>query len=822
MWTRLAVKPQYPNKRLSHSSTWKWKKLRNSPVYTYNVFDCQNQKPDARFSEPRAVVYLSCSNPKALFDDMIIARHKNIITQFEGKEFFSFILSSRPFVTKQFLQQLWTKESQISLSIQQVDDWRIRLGLTALYDDNDAKETVQRILRLIHQVEPLPVSIFDVYTTLTEKDFVETEALQQIPFDPKYDPTYFKNSQYTLPFTGYVGNFREDDAHIRATVPMIHQCILTHDQEKIADLLKQNPESANKKDPFGIMAYELVHHLGPKSLYLLFAQARQYCVSRSTGDRHVKQFDAHCLRGGGYEAPKAEDSKKRHKKIIEYLSLYQGPTPQRSCFHQACIDGNLKEVQKGLVLSPESLDAQDPRGYTPLLLAAANGHAALVQWLIDKGASYTSKYHTNVLGTQHTLRLIENAATPEVMQVILKYHAQPFEVNNRLLLAIQEHDLLMARYLSYYLKKWPQYKGLSALELAISLSVINGTAMVETLLMSHKDPLPEGPYDVDLSAYLLKNGFYENQSSLLDVDEAVVPLLQAHNKRIENKKKKAAHYIKLSSEYLANNQIISSFGSEHLTVHAVLKRTGSLSEDERSSISMLFFNNFEMFFENTAERQQAYFFKALEDSDERPSYIHLFYHEQRLIFFMTFEYFEVDHKLIFHGKLTASLQDQTYASQNFVALVMRTAIACKQIHQDKEVLFYCKAIFPGLGLSAAIPHQNILYFPKHQHHIHKQLVEKIVAATGEQLRDEKIVAKLKLKGACRVEKNNQVLHFFKDMTGGDEKDSMPVCFAINHGVIEEYKVILERHHIDADSLSAYSALWQACMSETTLKPRAKY
>lgn len=798
-------------------------KVHTSASYNYNIASCEGIQPDSRFIEARCIVYTKNKNPRAIFDDMIISRHKNRIKQLGGKELISFTVTARTSVGKQMLTLLCAQKRRPRIHLDLTNDARIRVGITTTCVNEEDKALLLEMLKIIHATSPIPENLFCALPSLMAETFEETEAIRALPVDLKIRPVFFNNTSCTLKFGGYsFAHFKEDDATIERDLPLIHQAVLNHEYQIVKKILEQNPEMANKKDPWGIPAHRLALGLGPLPLYELFVAARQKCISFSESDRdqkHVDRFILPTWEETGHNAVIAMGCSRESAEIKfaqykeNYVTLMNSPKPTRSILHLACINGDIQTVKDTLLIQPERLNEQDARGYTPLLLAAANGHADTVRWLLAKGASYELTSYERPLDGPYTYCLIDHAATPEVLQAILKVTTNQKTLKQKLVSAIEHNDIRMALRLADYLKENFNYRGLSALDLAMKLSGYNGIELVENLLLLHDEFVPEGPYDTDLRDYIESKVLFKIEDPLMSNMDARIPgLLEEHNKKIMHKQHKKEERIKLHNEYIEkeNNsvQLVSEFHSKDLSIQSVFKRVSSLSEDERKNVHQLFFSNFEMMYENTSENKQKYLKKALDEDEDKPAFINLFYENNALIAFMTFELIFSENTIIFHGKLAANANEVSYTTQRLISLSFRAICAIKLLTQEnKKVFVYVKAIHPGLGLCAVLPNIQPDFFPKYQNSISESFVQKIVEKTDETMVDGKILAKLRIKNERPIDTKNPTVRFFSTETGGEVKDAMPVCYEITQEVMEHYVESYKHHHIDSLSMRNFALLW---------------
>lgn len=125
--------------------------------------------------------------------------------------------------------------------------------------------------------------------------------------------------------------------------------------------------------------------------------------------------------------------------------------------HSAAQWGLVKMVARQVELQPESVNAPDTQGWTPLMLASSRGHIAVVAWLLEHGAcphtqdldGFTALTHaaTGRRGKPEVLRMLleRGGADPNVACAwgstpLMEAAALGFEERVRVLLALHPRE----------------------------------------------------------------------------------------------------------------------------------------------------------------------------------------------------------------------------------------------------------------------------------------------------------------------------------------------------------------------------------------------
>ncbi len=817
-------------------SDWLVRQLKKDSAISANVTSDASFKFDPRFNEAIVIFSFVCVNPAIPISELVITRHKNRrdnVPQLDGAV--SILVYAKAAVAKRALEPFQKEKVYCQIAYDYVDDRCARLGLVAGTKTEKGAGQLKNILDLLNKMCPFSEVMQQQIDCLMNPEITEGKAVPGVQLDEKAEPVYFNSYRAKLTWGACYQRFHPKyDMEIVSELPKIHQDILNQDIPSIRDKLTKNPELAYQRDPFGKEAYELAVVVGPLELFKLFYAALKKIPAHSSSNFHrIRNFrvlietwentglNSIIFLGDVKKALKEDRFGKSRKKYLEILAQ---PAPVRSELHKACLHGNTDFVKTQITANPDLIESQDPRGFTPLLLALVAGNAELTHWLIHKGANLEPVEFTFDDGVRVIYRPIEHASSPKVMEILLHYFVDPsvHDINDRLIQAIKSNDVKMVTYMLYYLHELPSECGLTALELAIKYSCREnyGTEVLSVMLEYYDKEVSHGPYDVDIKEYMLK--FVDEDSAIMDVHgpyalnitPAVRDMLIAHNQRIrkyirlKNQRPKVFGEVSVTSD----GKIHEVFKYKNKNLDLVIMPMSDLTDEDKSEISRIFFYNFKMFGSDSEGQRLKYLQKSVfptKNSSNKNYYIAMMKNADNLIAFVMFEKMLVDDKCIFYFKLAAN--DPGYPSMGFLTLTFRVPLAYKKNHPNEKVFIYFKSIPPGYGI-CTLP-KNVVFFPKY--HFSHSLIDKIVQLTGDALHTKTIQVRLEVLAARKPSKENFALRYYTHIVGPGTENAMAVCMEVNDQAIQSYLQELEYYDITQQELTIFARAWD-CFATTNL------
>lgn len=815
------------------ASAWRPRQLRNSLVYSFNIAAYNGRSDtDPKYHPPLYILSLVNTNPKCCLDEVVIARHQNRSADPSYNHLISIQARARIGVSQKMWDAFFKQKGLMTyLPTNYTQDARPRIALT---DTCDSTLRLDKFIDFINELAPLSTEITQQINSLMiprDDNDVVANLPHKFPYDEKASPPYFQHAAAQMPANGgarerYYDRF---DDTIVEHLPPIHQAILNRDYQTINSLLAQDPELANMKDPWGEEAHFLAQTVGPLDLFKLFYEARKKIKSYSLGDEDQKQIDYHWLKHkeADYREPTAIDFK-------SYLQKIQQPIPVRSPLHAACRDGNIDLVKQILTQSPERLEEQDPRGYTPLIIAMAKNHTDVVRWLLQKGASTQEvMFWFSRPGVEakslFCFHPADHASTPEIMELILYYSVDPHIFHENLAKAIRENNIPMAKCMLYYLKKLPIYRGLTALEYALQQSAKHGSALLSSLLNFYDDYVPEGEYDLNITE-LVRTKFRSDPTHTspdspyaYNISPEIADMLKKHNTKIERLEYIRANKQKLlSDEFIETKGVIKSkfLAADGTEIISIIKPLSMITHEdspnnpfsERAQLKKIFLNCFKMCGNDIPESQEKYITDAFIKDDHTPNeseqYINLFKVKEKLISFFTFEIKESIHPdynefTLFHAKLAGN--EDIPAAKELANLAFRVPLAMMELEPKMKLFNFFKAIPPGNGLRL-IP-KFVRFFPKYV--LSSDFMMHIVSLVGEQLNDKTMPAKLEVITSRQNTKSTFVFDYFEHIVPAGTKAGMATCFKFDELTIKEYMDEFAYNDIHENNNSEFASCWSA-------------
>lgn len=800
------------------ANRWTPHRFEGRQIYTRHTAHCiypENQWLDYRFHTPTYMVSYHCEGKKSCVGEVVIARHKNSHVGFKKDDIISMVAILRTGVIDRFSNESkeYTKKTPVNyyyITHNFIDDRRAKFGITTSCLDPNEKAKLSGFLQMIHSIEPIDEEMNN-----------EIEAIMADDFDPKQPvsgrletfsdlkPVYFQHHENILHWGGVFQRYHsEEDKELIREIPEIHMAILNKENNKIIKMLEENPKLANKKDPWGTEAHDLASDLCSLEIFEYFVEARERCgaysrtdksrqdnyyigiaYAKSNGNDRIGIFFSSTGKESPYKKGSSILARKRVEMTADYFS--KELPPEREALHQACIAGNDDLVFSILSDNPTRINEQDPRGYTPLLLAVANGHFKLSEWLIDNHASLD--VIESPLPRSGSISLMENAKTPEIIELLMHHGIDPHPwYNDRLIEAIRDHNTTMVKYLLYYYTmELPTYRGLTALEYALQLSEENGPEIVSLMLSHSIENVPQGPYDLHLREKTIEEAGPDEKPTFLDegspflinITPEVVKLLEEHNNRIDQQHAKDLKKPKWQADkiLLENQQLIEEFKNENITITSVMKPLSTLCDAELQKVGELFCTNFEFtsLNDNIEDLKKHLYENELQIDKPGNKYINLFYDGDKLVSFIAFELKQSSHPIckggftLFHGILGATLPDSKYANCGFASLAFRVPLALSLMQRDHRFYLFTQTLKPGYVLG--IFPRFVSFYPKNNIplDLNKHIANLVgVDLAGKTIPLQRIRVKPRLLPTVEKTERNHVFEYFHHIIPfGD--DAMP-------------------------------------------------
>jgi ankyrin repeat protein len=805
---RLSTKPE-------PQFDWQMTELRKSSVYLDNTAP----PSDKEFHLSKTPLYVLSVENQALRSPI-----KEFVLAYHPEGYLTSLIYPRLAVSWKLYSEFKGKGSHF-IFFDRTPDSNPRLGFTKNLRISSERDDAKRFIQVMDNITPFSSTHWSILTTLLDANPDQFQKPEGVELDRDKNKPFFLSNN-AVPFNG--ARVQYDDRYDRiipADIPPIHQAILQADEPTVRDLLSRDPRLANQKDPAGIPAHSLAIRLGLLSILKACFDAReQENVMTGSMDfdqqirykrimeaaekdnilalpwleqvREISYSMLVCLPKKVLDDPLSHFNSKRNQYIVSVTEAMKNSRP--SC-HQACIEGSLQRVQEELQRDPSLRDKPDPFGFTPILLAMANGHKHVTQFLIEQGASLKN-YTLELQGGSWYFRPIDNARTPGVMELLLHHGVTLEQANSRLADAVRQNDYDMVKILLFYLRKLPVDKvGLTPFELAMKYAITGNMDIIKFFLKYWNQYVPDGPYD--------KKTFPETPNDLM-VSEELEQLLVAHNQRIEArvKRKKVGKTCLDSPTLLADAQgIQTAIVLDGQSYQSTIKPADKITSEEMRQLESkpdVFY-----FLGGVKSRNQAEYFKTMllpqKTEANRRSYVDIWTDEEgNITNFFAFDVEQIQdpdhgHLILFHGKLACSFSNIGITDLNF----HRISYSLMTCHPQTQVYVFFRAIPPGYGMSY-IP-QGMPYYPKY--HFPEDLVTKIFATKGISIDQRMVGTDVNAKQALTFLQLSQEYH--RHITKGAPDKAVPVCYKLDTDTAASVLSRLSGYGVP--SIESFAACWQS-------------
>ncbi|RUR18522.1 ankyrin repeat domain-containing protein [Legionella sp. km535] len=765
---------------------WEYSRLRNSTNYLNNIAPPNNDEVDLRRT-PSWIMRFNNVHFRSPLKELVFAYHP------EG--YLSSIVYPRPFVARKVYSHFKGKGPHFIFFDRSVDA-NPRLGITKDLFDIEERTEARRFIETIDSLAPFSSVEQSLFELMLDPCPENLQKINEIECDTTTDRPYF-GSMNSLAFGGAVQQFDERyDRVVPDGIPEIHQAILDVDEERVRRLLEEDPHRANVKDPRGMPAHELAAYLGVLSIEKLCFEARQH-EGVMTGRMDFNQQKKYefilkvAERDGILQLPWIEQVRQKSYSMIiciprvvlddpmahfldlreQYLAeVEKALKSPRSLMHQSCIDGHLDVVQGELKKDPGLLESKDPFGFSPLLLAIANGHSAITEYLISQGASLSNYSHEYRKGSLY-FRPIDNAKTPEIMETLLYRGVTLDEVNSRLADAVRMNDFAMVRIILFYLKTLPENKvGLTPFELAVKWAKPDDLRILEFFLKYWTRHVPDGPYD--------QERFSEVPTDPIVTSE-MEDLFVAHNKRLDARaQRKRVGQTRIEQPDFSLDRIVieTPIILDGKNYRSMIKPAHLLAQEELDELIQK--PDIFKFLGGEQARNQADYFRAMllpqQTDADRQFYVDVWKSEDNSITnFFAFDVERMSHPkygdlILFHGKLACNFSPIGVADLNF----HRISLSLAENNPKATVFVFFRAIPPGYGMSYVPP--GMTFYPKN--HLPDELVTSIFATKGIKIEHRIVGTDVNAKTLPPFFQLPQEYHRY--LTSGLSDKALPVCYRL--------------------------------------------
>lgn len=794
---------------------WEHTRLRNSTSYLGNI-PCPSDESVTLRRTPLWIMGFNNLLSRSPLKEIVFAYHP------EG--YLSSLVYPRYAVSRQVYSHFKGKGHPHFIFFDRSIDASPRLGISKNLQDIEERAQVSRFIDTIDSLTPFTSAdraLFDLMLNPTPENL---HIINEMECDRKRDRPYF-GSPNALAFGGAIQQYdHRYDYFIPDQIPEIHQAILNVDEERVRLFLEQVPSLANCKDPKGMAAHELASHLGLLSFVKLCYEARQregimtgkmdfnqqkkykFVLEAAERDgilqlpwleqvRQISYSMIICIPRKVLDDPMTHFQSLREKYLSDVEAALKTP---RSLMHRACIEDNLALVQSELLKNPELLESKDPFGFSPILLAMANGHFSLMEYLLGQGASLSNYSFEYGRGSLY-YRSSDHAKTPEIMETLLYRGVSLDEVNSRLADAVRMNDFAMVRIILFYLKTLPENKvGLTPFDLAVQGAKPDDLRILEFFLKYWTWHVPDGPYD--------KETFTE-----VPTDPVVTPemeaLFAAHNKRLDARtlRKRVGQTFIAQPTFLPDASCIENLITlEGQTYRSVIKPAHLLTHEELTELEKK--PDIFKFLGGENARNQAGYFRTMllpqpTDAD-RKFYIDIWKSEDNTITnFFAFDVERISHPkygdlILFHGKLACNFSPIGIADLNF----HRISLSLAECNPKAKVFVFFRAIPPGYGMSY-VP-SGVTYYPKN--YLPEDLITAIFATKGIKIQKRVVGTDVNAKTVPPFFQLPQEYHRY--LTEGASDKAVPVCYRLDSDNVP--LVYTKLAHYAVNDLKEFNQCWQ--------------
>ncbi len=548
----------------------------------------------------------------------------------------------------------------------------------------------------------------------------------------------------------------------------LHEALWQGNEELVRKMIEENNDLVLLEDRWGCEPIDIaMWRIHQKNLlaYLLSIR-RKYLERYPSLIKLQKPYEeeVHALYKGKYfDNPPS---------MQQYHLQNMRPVPQRPRLHHLVVENKWSEIEKLLDEEPQAIDAKDPYGFTPLLIAVALGHMTIIRGLIARGACTNNYGDYSVIG---------NANDDEVLLYLLKHHVDPNEYLVHLDRAVYAGNIKRTELLLQYGLKLFKKDKTKAMAVKVNLDGTTTLDLAFALVLQRKTQTA-----LELSWLLLQyvnfrvySGRFPAMSQAARALEQQILTRNAYIKRrhIAPLLKTVCQGFLMTPKAGAIISFYKIVANKDHPLHGqwIQKKiisTADLTPGERAQIYALIKERFEPHATHPTGKVEDYYLDRVPFQREKNVFIEITTIGTKVLCFFSYSYFyQKDLKsntiLVYSGKVAARTTDVRYKDLKVVLDFFLIPLAMKLRYPNLPIIIIHTYLQPGLAFCVQDQVKD-KFFPMYELDQPRIVLQKMVWRIEQQLMSEsaRVKTTMMVKQLAKVRDTGQY-RLFKRLAGDD-------------------------------------------------------